>query len=268
MDSSARIAHFETSARELNRRLNQAYQQLREQENLARRIQVGLLPKHLYQSSPLRWAIDCLPLARWGGNCYDVYPISNKVTGFFLADIVTRGIVGRLLPALIKSVLRDWNQQSGARTATPAEKLQQLNRELCSLALPEEPLVAMICGEFDAESNELRLSRAAGPQPFYVPNSGEPTWWDTPGNLLGLFDAKYTDQTHVLHAGDKVLFSTHGCDPVESGQRPMQNRRLQDAVRRFRIAPIQDLVAQVSAELAQSGEQVDDFTLLGVEIEK
>ena len=58
----------------------------------------------------------------------------------------------------------------------------------------------------------LRFARAAHPYPVYLPRAGEPEQWQSPGTLLGIFEAEYPAQTRELPEGDpeKVLGKLRG----------------------------------------------------------
>jgi sigma-B regulation protein RsbU (phosphoserine phosphatase) len=251
----------------VNKRLEEAYQQLDEELQLARRIQQGLLPQTLPEVPPARFAVHYRPCGRVGGDFYDVFRLDEDHVGFFVADVMGHGVPASLLTVFLKKAVRT-KEISGNqyRLLPPNEVLEHLNRELISQALAEHPFITMVYGLWNRTDRMLSFARAGHPYPLYIPRSGDPELWQAHGTLLGVFDTQFTVTSRQLQAGDKVLFSTDGLDLAtdEGGQSGAERLLLQAG--RHRQLPIQELVVRLSHELFATTAQPDDFTLLGLEI--
>jgi serine phosphatase RsbU (regulator of sigma subunit) len=147
------------------------------------------------------------------------------------------------------------------RLIPPEEVLARLNRDLIDQGLAELPFITMIYGLLDCETGVLQFARAAHPHPVYLPRMGEPDQWQTPGTLLGIFEADYPPLRCELRPGDKLLLYTDGLS--ESGHEPTP---IIAAALDHRALPIQALVERISDCVLKEATQPDDFTLLGVEM--
>jgi sigma-B regulation protein RsbU (phosphoserine phosphatase) len=251
----------------VNKRLQQAYQQIDQELQLARRVQHSMLPQTLPDVPPLRFAVHYRPCGRVGGDFYDVFRLDEDRVGFYVADVMGHGVPAGLLTIFLKKAIRT-KEINGRnyRLLAPDEVLQHLNRDMIDQALAESPFITMVYALLDRRLATLTFSRAGHPHPLYVPQDGELESWQVHGTLLGIFDTQFQVQTRQLRPGDKVLLYTDGLEGgSEDSPRQAGERLLQEAAR-LRKLPIDALVEQLSHGLLHQSPQTDDFTLLGVEI--
>jgi sigma-B regulation protein RsbU (phosphoserine phosphatase) len=251
----------------VNKQLEQAYQQIDQELMLARRIQHSMLPQALPEMPPVKLAVHYQPRDRVGGDFYDAFRLDENHLGFYVADVMGHGVPASLLTIFVKKAVRAkeivGNQY---RLLSPAEVLQQLNRDLIGQAVAENPFITMVYAVFDGRDQRLAFARAGHPYPLYLPRSGEPELWQVHGTLLGVFETQYQVQTRQLGPGDKVVFYTDGLDTnQEQGKHTGAERLLQGAVA-HRNLPIQEFVDRLSHDLFTQTALPDDFTLLGLEL--
>jgi sigma-B regulation protein RsbU (phosphoserine phosphatase) len=262
-----RLTEKTAECQQVNRRLQQAYQQIDQELHLARRIQQSLLPQTLPEMPPVRFAVQYRPCGRVGGDFYDVFRLDEDHVGFYVADVMGHGIPAGLLTIFLKKAVRA-KEIFGRnyRLLPPDEVLGRLNQEMLDQALAENPFITMVYGLFDRRQSTLAFARAGHPHPLYVPQAGEPELWRVHGTLLGVFETRFTVQTRQLRPGDKVLLYTDGLET--SGDAPGQSGidRLQSGATRHRDLPIGELVQRLAHELLVQSGQPDDFTLLGMEL--
>jgi sigma-B regulation protein RsbU (phosphoserine phosphatase) len=256
-----------SEAQLINKRLQQAYQQLDIELDLARRIQHSLLPQTLPESPTARFAVHYRPVGRVGGDFYDIFRLDEKHIGFFVADAVGHGLPASLLTIFVKKGIKPkeiFGQQY--RLVPPHEVLQRLNRDLIAEQLSDMPFITMVYVLFDWHNRELSFARSGHPHPLYLPRTGEPEWWRGEGSLLGVFDTNFPTRTHRLSPGDKVLLYTDGMDAAGFEDQPLGPASLLACARRHRALPIQELVNRLAQELFGRTRQTDDLTLLGLEV--
>jgi sigma-B regulation protein RsbU (phosphoserine phosphatase) len=252
-----------------NQRLHRAYQNLDEELELARRIQQSMLPQTLPVLPPARFAVSYRPCGRVGGDFYDVFRLDENHIGFYIADVMGHGVPAALLTIFLKKAVqaKDINGQE-YRLVSPDDALGRLNREMLDLSLAGTPFITMIYAVYNRKDSMLTFSRAGHPHPVYLPACGEPRLWPSHGTLLGVFDTRFSVQTHCLGSGDKVLFYTDGIDSHEGTENKAGIERLLALAANHRLLPIDEFVSRVSRDLHLQPGRTDDLTLLGMEIEK
>jgi sigma-B regulation protein RsbU (phosphoserine phosphatase) len=263
-----RLTEKTAEAQLVNKRLQQAYQQINDELELARRIQRSFLPQTLPDMPPVRFAVCYRPCGRVGGDFYDVFRLDENHLGFYVADAMGHGVPASLLTIFVKKGVRAkeiFGQQY--RLLPPDEVLQRLNRDLIDQALSDQPFISMVYGLFDCRARTLRYARAGHPYPLYLPHEGEPQFWQGDGTLLGLFDTKFAAQSRQLRAGDKVLLYTDGVEPGRQERAVNGVERLVRAAECHRALPVGEFIDQVARELLGGDRTQDDFTLLGLEVE-
>ena len=216
---------------------------------------------------PVRFAVRCRPCGHAGGDCYDVVRLDEDRIGFYLADVVGHGVPAGLLTLFLKNALRFQEiTGQGSRLLRPHEVLEAFNRDLLNLALADDPFISMIYALFDRRDSTVAFARAGHPHPILVPRRGEPKLCRCEGTLLGLFQTSFTTQTLQLRPGDKLLLHTDGLDSLGFGDRPSGSTQVLALAKRFGTQSIADLINQVAQDVLEQTSQVDDFTLLGLEL--
>src|SRR5262249_40212165 len=183
------------------------------------------------------------------------------------ADAMGHGVPASLLTIFVKKGVRAkevFGQQY--RLVPPGEVLQRLNKDLIDQALSDQPFITMVYALFNHRDGTLRFSRAGHPYPLHVPEEGEPRLWRTEGLLLGVFDAQFSDNTHRLVPGDKVLLYSDGIDSARFEGNTAGVASLLACATRHRALPIQEFVEELAAGLFGAGPPPDGLTLLGLEM--
>jgi sigma-B regulation protein RsbU (phosphoserine phosphatase) len=252
-------------AYQINQQLQEAYRQIEQDLRMARRLQASFLPHTLPAVGSIRFGVNYRPCGQVGGDFYDVFRLDEHHVGFYLADAMGHGVPASLLTVFLKKAVQAKEVTgSSYRLLPPGEVLLRLNRELIAQGLAELPFITMVYGLVDCRDGGLTFARAAHPYPVYLPRAGEPEQWQSPGTLLGIFEAEYPTQERRLQAGDKLVLFTDGLpntEPAGDG-----SERLLKAVVDHRGLPIQGLVDRLMTQLLAEQAQPDDFTLLGVEM--
>lgn len=244
------------------RQLQAAFRQIELDLTLASRLQASFLPQTLPAVGTVRFGVCYRPCGQVGGDFYDVVRLDEHHIGFYVADAMGHGVPASLLTIFLKKAVQPKEiSASTYRLVPPHEVLARLNRDLIAQGLAELPFITMIYGLIDCRNGSLQFARAAHPHPLYLPQQGEPEQWQTPGTLLGVFEADYPQLQREMKRGDKVLLFTDGLS--ESGHDPAP---VMAAAVEHRALPIQRLVEQVTERVLSTAKQPDDFTLLGLEI--
>jgi sigma-B regulation protein RsbU (phosphoserine phosphatase) len=266
-DTHDRLTEKSAEVHRINRRLHQAYQQIDQELELARRIQFSLLPKPLPEVPRVRFAVHHALSGRVGGDFYDVFRLDENHVGFYVADAMGHGVPASLLTVFVRNGVRAKEVIGQHYSLTPpAQVLHRLNRELVEQSLSEHPFITMAYALYNHADNTLHFARAGHPHPLHVPRDGEPRFWQVEGSLLGVFDTEFHPSTHHLNAGDKVLFYSDGIDTAQVEEQPPGADSLRACAARHRELPVEEFIAALARDLFREAKQTDDLTLLGMEV--
>lgn len=250
------LAAKASEAQRVSKRLQAAYQQIDQELELARRVQQSFLPQTLPQAPGVRFAVEYRPSGHVGGDFYDVFRLDEQHIGLYVADAMGHGVPASLLTIFVKKGVRAkevFGKQY--RLVPPGEVLQRLNRDLIDQALSDQPFITMVYALFNHRDGTLRFSRAGHPYPLHVPKVGEPQLWQTEGLLLGVFEAQFSDRTHRLVPGDKVLLYSDGIDSARFEGHPAGVESLLACASRHRARSIQEFVHELAAGLFGEGRR-------------
>jgi sigma-B regulation protein RsbU (phosphoserine phosphatase) len=266
-DLHDRLAEKTSEVYHVNKRLQQAYSQIDQELELARRIQLSFLPRSLPELPGARFAVHYRLTGRVGGDFYDVFRLDEDHVGFYVADAVGHGIPASLLTIFVKKGVRAkeiFGKQY--RLLPPGEVLQRLNREMVEESLLENLFITMVYGLFNHRTGVLQFARAGHPHPLYLPRDGQPRPLQVGGSLLGVFDTEFPVQTQQLRPGDKVLLYSDGVDTAIYEGRPAGVESLLACAARHAQLPVEEFTEGLARALFGRGGQPDDLTLLGLEI--
>ncbi len=253
-----------TDSQLVSKQLQQAYQQIDLDLKLARQLQASFLPRSLPAVGSVRFAVSYRPCGQVGGDFYDVFRLDEQHVGFYVADAMGHGLPASLLTIFLKKAVHPKEVNGSTyRLVPPHEVLARLNRDLIAQGLPDLPFITMVYGLLNCRDGEFQFARAAHPHPVYLPQSGQPELWQTPGTLLGVFEAEYPAIDRRLGPGDKLIVYTDGVPSVGPAHTP---DGLIGAAVEHRDLPVGPFVERVSQQLLAAEQQPDDFTLLGVEV--
>lgn len=250
----------------INKRLQQAYQQIDQELELAQRIQASFLPHTLPQVPHVRFAVYYLLCGRVGGDFYDIFRLDEQHVGFYVADAMGHGVAASLLTIFVKKGVKPKEVfGSQYRLVPPDEVLFRLNRDLIEQQLSEHPFITMVYGLFNHQEGIVHVARAGHPYPLLVPREGEVQLWQQEGLLLGVLDAQFPSRSYRMALGDKLIFYSDGVDNARFENYPAGVDSLLACAARHRELPIQEFVARLARDLFGANAQPDDLTLLGLE---
>jgi len=235
-----------------HQQLQGVYRQMDQERTAAQRLLRCLAPPALRTVGPLRFAF--LPAA--ASCCWDASCQGERQVGFYLADALGAGLLSSLLALFLKSNLRP-----SARAVAPSDTLEQVNRQLLDLNLPEPPFLGLTCVAVDGGAETLHFARAGPFDPLVVPRDGPVAVWPGSGGLLGVCPGSFPLRTHPWHQGDRLLLWTAGV----SENREAVLHQLQESAARHRALPLEQFIAQLSQETGNLADSGEALALLGVD---
>ncbi len=251
------------------------YEELTEQERLkreleiARRVQLGLLP----QKAPAMPGLDvdgiCIPAMEIGGDYFDYFKINNHTLGIVVADVTGKGTSAAFYMAVIKGIMLSLS----SIYTSPAQLMSELNRRIFG-TMDRKIFITMIYATIDLHKNVLRFARA-GHQALIMMNAknSQIKAFTPTGIGLGLahdslFDQHISEQKVHLQPGDTLLFYTDGIsEAMNDDLEEFSEQRLIDVLSRQKNKTAQQIrksIITAVKDFVQNEPQHDDITLVTV----
>lgn len=232
--------------------------------NIARQIQVSLLPAAPIKHKQFEVVGYCLPANQVGGDYYDYFFRHGNHLDMLIADVSGHSFGPALFMVEARSAIRIQAKYPG----TPAESLGILNNFLYQDLNAADFFITMFYLQYDLIEQQLRFANAGHPTPLLY-NSIEKTCLqlDTEGLILGIRDnVVFEEKTLPLRSGDMVLVYTDGLIEAENPQGEFFGlERVNELLVNQALQPPARVIARILDELKLfCGKDVfnDDITLL------
>jgi sigma-B regulation protein RsbU (phosphoserine phosphatase) len=172
--------------------------------DLARRIQISILPTAFPNSPAFQVAARYVPMTSVAGDFYDFLVADERQAGLLIADVSGHGVPAALIASMVKMAATSQRDHA----ADPQKLLTEMNAALCGNTQSQFVTAAYV--HLDAETSQLRYS-AAGHPPMLLLRAGEVTEIFENGLILAILkDASFTNATHTLQPGDRLVLYTDG----------------------------------------------------------
>jgi phosphoserine phosphatase RsbU/P len=213
-----------------------------------------------------KFGVSYSPLHEVGGDFYDVLDISDNVFGYFVADVSGHDLEASFTTPAIKALMA----QQATVLYTPVETMKNVNSVLNTMMSNGNHMTASYV-HLNRHAGQLEIVSAGHPPVLYVAENGDMEYFDSTGDVLGVFDSVcFAPAKHAVSEGDRFFIYSDGL--IESFQRGCKTRQqgrqqLSEAVMRSQHLPIAQAVDHVFNDVL-SGEAAmeDDIVLLGVEV--
>jgi phosphoserine phosphatase RsbU/P len=183
---------------------DQEFSEIQKELEIARRIQMDILPSDFPRSAYFDVAARYVPMTSVAGDFYDFLVADEGQAGLLIADVAGHGVPAALIASMVKMAATSQR----ANVADPGAFLAGMNAVLCGNTQKQFVTAAVVY--LDAGSGSLRYS-AAGHPPMLLLRGGEVTDVEENGLLLAAFSfATYSTTVHSLEPGDRLMLYTDG----------------------------------------------------------
>ena len=246
-------------------------ERMKQELEVARRVQRSFLPKQYPKISGLDIAAVCVPANEVGGDYYDFIPLGAKELGVVIGDVSGKGVSAAFYMALTKGILR----AEAADHVSPKEILSEVNARFYENSEPDV-FISMVYGVLDVEQKRFTYARA-GHNPVILRRTteGEPQLFTPPGLALGLdqgqiFEEVIAEDRMDIASGDVLIFYTDGfTEAINWRKEEFGDERLLDLIDRNREKSAEEIVSSIEQEIrAFIGDtsQRDDMTMVVLKI--
>ncbi len=178
---------------------------------IARRVQLGLLPREEPDIKGYELSGVCKPALEVGGDYFDFIHLQDGKLGIAIADVSGKGVPAAIYMTLTKGIL----QSHAEATLSPKSVLTKVN-SLMYRTIQRSWFVSMFYAVLDPASRKLRYARAGhNPAILLSDSSHDPRLLQSHGIGLGLeqgpiFEKTLAEGAIQLHSGQTLIFYTDG----------------------------------------------------------
>jgi sigma-B regulation protein RsbU (phosphoserine phosphatase) len=252
------------------KRISERERMARELE-IARGVQMSLLPKSVPQPEGYDIAGICIPALEVGGDYYDFVYLSGQKIGIAIGDVAGKGVAAAIYMTLTKGIL----QSHAEDNVSPKLVLSKVN-SLMYRTIERNSFVSMFYAVLDLRHKTITFARAGQCPVILTQRANRAGTILTPkGMALGLemgkvFDAVLEEQEVHLQSGEVLVFYTDGfTEAMNNRNEEFSEKRLVDAVARYRTRSAAEIIRNVCEEVnAFTGDSVqhDDMTMVVVKV--
>jgi sigma-B regulation protein RsbU (phosphoserine phosphatase) len=175
---------------------------------IARQIQLSLLPAALPELSWVQFAARCVSAAQVGGDYYDFFRRGDNLVDIIIADVSGHSVGAALIMVEARSFLRAKVHSTGSA----GKMLATLNELLYEDLNSAELFITMFYVKYNSERQLLTYANAGHNRPFlFRPKDGFCTELDAEGLILGIKrEVAFEEKSIQLQRGDMLLLYTDG----------------------------------------------------------
>jgi sigma-B regulation protein RsbU (phosphoserine phosphatase) len=258
-EQTATAIHTERLVRELRQS-----ERMRSEMEVARRLQMSLLPAHAPRIPGLELAGTCQPSGHVGGDYFDFFALPDGRLGVVVADVSGHGVGSAIVMAGLRSTLYA-EVRDGAH---PARVLERANAALARDFASTSLFVSAFLATYEPATGILAYSNAGHPPPLLARDTGSETIrLEEGGLLLGIqADVEYDAGTARLDPGAVLVIYTDGITEARKpGGEFFGEARLTRLVRDCRVlgaAAVHSTILAAVREHLGGASPDDDVTLV------
>jgi sigma-B regulation protein RsbU (phosphoserine phosphatase) len=229
---------------------------------IAREIQLALLPRGTYSTADIEVSGVTKPANTVGGDFYDVLRQSDGQLVLTLGDVAGKGSPAALLMALLLAALRTLVEER----LEPSALVARLNIQICRHS-PASRFITLVYAIYNPSTGRLTYVNAGQNPPMIRRRDGRYERLTGTGIALGLFDhSEYGAAETTLEPGDLLVFYSDGITEAEdpSGQ-PLEESGLEQIIERHADRTPATIASEVLSAVhahARRARFADDLTIL------
>lgn len=272
-DEAGTLTHYigtQTDVTELKRA-----QEERHELEIAKQIQLSLLPRKPLQIDGALIAGYCLPAAHVGGDYFDYFTEHNMVD-IVIADVSGHSVGAALVMAETRSTLKaEAHRMVRAKHGLPrgtGEILRALNGLLYEDLNRADLFITMFYIKYDTETRKLNYANAGHNRPLLLcKGAAVCRELDAEGLILGVIrEVEFEEKSATLEKGDMVLLYTDGIVEAENKEGEFFGlARLSDLLIAQRQCAPQKIIDEILQDLrrfCKSGSFNDDISMVVLKV--
>lgn len=243
-----------------------AYLSLQQELDIARRVQLAMLPEDMPPTEQLDIVGQMVPAKDVGGDFYDFFYLDENRLAVIVADVSGKGVPAALFMAITRSIMRAIAPEFNS----PADCIAALNDAIYQNN-SEELFVTLFYGILHLDSGAFTYCNAGHNPPYYLP-AGQQESRVIPGTgdmALGVMEGiSYEDARLQIGDKDRVFLFTDGVNEAINPQdEEFGTERLTLALCEAtdNVSTLMEKVVSAVDRFADSAPQADDITCITFE---
>jgi sigma-B regulation protein RsbU (phosphoserine phosphatase) len=240
---------------------------LRHELDIARDVQMRLLPPVHGETSGIEYSGFCRSARMVGGDYYDLLPLENGSFAFTLGDVSGKGIPAAVLMASIHTLLRSLLTRSSQDLRYVVQELNEAVHRSSS----DDRFSTLFCGVISADRREIRYVNAGHIPAYIVSRDGtieRPAGTNLP---IGIIEGgKYTERQVSVKPGSLLVCISDGISEAKNTHGEFWDEERIDEVliahRQASVKQVNDALVEAADHWANGAEQHDDMTIVALRI--
>lgn len=229
---------------------------------VAREIQLAMLPKGTYRVADVEISGMTRPANTVGGDFYDVLPLTDGRIIVTLGDVAGKGSPAALLMALLLAVLRTLVDED----LDPPSLIERVNAQICRHS-PSSRFITLFYAVYTPSTGTLTYVNAGQNPPMIRRVGGRYERLGSTGVALGMFEhSTFASVETSLQPGELLVMYSDGITEAEDpAGRPFEETGLEGVVERYADHEPAETGVQVLKAVeahAKASRFIDDLTIL------
>ncbi len=256
-----RISDLRAEVTDRNRLLEMAHKKLTFELELARKVQLGLMPRPPKPRGVLSVAVRYTPANQLGGDVYDFYRLENNRLGILVADVSGHGVNSAMLSGMVKALAAPLS----LAVLEPGELLAGLDVSTEQF-FPEGYFCTGFYVIADEETGLVRYAGVGHPPAIVIGPNGSRTLPSNPGMLgIGMVDGT-AGNADRLELGESLVIYTDGLtDAMDPSDALFGEERLRTLLQSHHGADPAAILSQVENAVkahTSPGSPADDINII------
>jgi phosphoserine phosphatase RsbU/P len=247
-----------------NFQLEEAHKKLKFELELARKVQLGLMPHPPQPRGVLRVAVRYTPANQLGGDVYDFYRLEKSRLGILVADVSGHGVNSALLSGVVKALAVNLS----IAVIEPGELLAGLD-VAAEQFFPEGYFCTGFYLVADEETGLIRYAGVGHPPAIVVGPNGPRTLRSNPGMIgIGMVEGTANSDDR-LSPGESLIVYTDGLpDAMDPADEVFGEDRLKTVLQTHHGADPSEILRQIDKAVeahVSPGQASDDINIIVVQ---
>jgi two-component system, sensor histidine kinase ChiS len=233
--------------------------------NIAKNLQLSLLPKSNPNIQGMKIETCYIPMTYLAGDFFDYHIGRENQIGIIIADVTGHGVAAAMIASMFKTAF----QVQRSIYQNPSDVMYNINQILFS---NEAHLITAAYVLIDLTKKLMKISSAGHPPMWIFREGSELITLKPPGRILGFdFESKYETIEFSLQSGDRIFLYTDGVtDVINKNEEIIGEENIYNLIKEHSKLPAGELSRRIMHYLNRwSGKRElnDDISYIIIDIQ-